>query len=245
MCLYRNYAQAAEAVGMVKTKRKGSWNWQYQDISPQRRRSVVYQASCEAQYLWPDQNLSRAIVAYRHTSEVRTHWSKRLFRLRQGGDVVSKTIAMATHYLKVPTDLMVEQILGSCYASLFYFELDSLPVYVEGLFTCSGSIRCRLDPDSTGTAAFNRWWMFQRATFLVNGIPMGTEDDGCVSRGSLRCDVKIGVSSLDDHLSVTVKIATDECRLISGSPASANMLILAQGLAAPFGRIYGTSRAGP
>lgn len=133
-------------------------------------------------------------------------------------------------------------------AAMFYFELDSPPqrlkVNKRDMWDCTGHIACRLRfGDYT-----NHLETLESAHF---NLTVGLSEDELDGRSYLferESDIRsdnvfhkmltFRVVSLDDHISITLKRASNDSppHRISGSPCSLNSLIRSQRLIAPFGR---------
>ena len=127
----------------------------------------------------------------------------------------------------------IDNIARCMVASLFYFELDSMPRRVEGKYVGTGHVLCSLTPSEPAfSVLFDR--LSASGQFWINGLPVADISDGSCfdNEGNFRKQVEINT---DDRLAVTLKQDSSEPCNISGSPFSVRKLILLQGLCAVFG----------
>jgi hypothetical protein len=128
-------------------------------------------------------------------------------------------------------------VLDSMYASLFYFELDSLPVFADGLYFCSGSVYCRLSLDEHGRMALYDWLLKKTAYFLVNGRPIACVESVPKGTPPYRCRIQFTATDLGEAVGISVRGITSKPTLISGRSQTISGLVRAQKLYAPFGRV--------
>ena len=128
---------------------------------------------------------------------------------------------------------VIDNIARCAIASLFYFELDSIPEGRNGKYTGTGSIFCsvrRSDP------AFKLLLdQLSNATFYLNNCPIPGEVGECSfigKDGNFRKRVEL---SLGGRFMISLKQGDPEPCNISGSPYLIEKLISAQGLDAHFG----------
>lgn len=143
-------------------------------------------------------------------------------------------------------------ILELAFASLFYFELDSLPTWSGREWKCSGRILCRLNMDREGRNRLYEKLRNGRYQFLLP--PYGTPIR-CVERAPkglppYQKPVTFWVPSLDElGYGITILAAgahpIQSPRAISGFPMKLRQLVAAQELDAPFGRANGASKEKP
>lgn len=163
-------------------------------------------------------------------------------------DDVSKMEQLKAHALaeiEIPSTL--NSAVDLMLASLFYFELDCLPKWhirsgKEG-WSCSGQILCRLVLPPSGRRALHEQLRTSNAKFLKDGnfVADGVDKLKGVSRSHqevpyFRRPITFTVGSLDESIGITLHNWVSRPRTISGLPKSANELIKAQMLHAPFGR---------
>ncbi|KAF2113714.1 hypothetical protein BDV96DRAFT_601192 [Lophiotrema nucula] len=120
----------------------------------------------------------------------------------------------------------IDNVAHCLIASLFYFELDSLPEWRDGGHVLNGRILCCIRP---GDAEFDELLMRltgQAAKFHVNDGQLS----GVVTFGER---VQIQVS---EEFTISMKLKDGKAYSISGSPFTVKSLVQAQGLDAHFGR---------
>ena len=130
---------------------------------------------------------------------------------------------------------VIDNIAQIMIASLFYFELDTIPERVDGKYISTGHIFCSVRYNN---AAFHS--LFNRlsntsAYFLFNGDPLPVaSDSSCFSReGNFRKCVELNT---ENTFTIILKQTGSNPCDISGSPFSIQRLIKAQGLDATFGK---------
>ncbi|KAH0542474.1 hypothetical protein FGG08_003145 [Glutinoglossum americanum] len=152
--------------------------------------------------------------------------------------MIGKLKEQATQWIR--TDCHPQAVTAADYllASLFYFELDGMPVYRENQFECTGQILCRLHGSSPGLIGLTRRLISTSATFLIGGRPITCFD---LPEAPLTCfsqfkkKVQFTVLNTHDIIDITIKGITMQPRHISGFPRTVNDLIDAQGLDGSFG----------
>ena len=149
----------------------------------------------------------------------------------------TKTMSELKSKVQVDTSLSgaIDSIARHMLASLFYFELESIPEKINGKFVAVGHIQClerRRDP---AFSLLLHRLLDCSATFYLDGCPIpGNFGDSSFldADGNFRKRVELNVS---DKFTVCLKQGRSEPCNISGSPYSLQKLILAQGLAAHLG----------
>jgi len=127
----------------------------------------------------------------------------------------------------------IDNIARCMIASLFFFELDSMPRRLGGKYVGTGHILCSIRPSEPAfSVLFHR--LSTSGQFWINGVPVANIRDGSCfdNEGNFRIKVEINT---DDRFTVTLKQDSSELCNISGSPFSVRKLILLQGLCAVFG----------
>lgn len=127
-------------------------------------------------------------------------------------------------------------VRDSIYASMFYFELDSLPDYTSSGIMCSGSIFCRLNLSQRGREELYLQLHNSSAFFLVNGRPYRCLDAIPRCLPPFKKSVEFLVQKPSDMIAIFIRNITSASRLISGQPKSLEEMIKVQRLDAPFGR---------
>lgn len=139
--------------------------------------------------------------------------------------------------LKVEVLRCVDYIL----ASLFYLELDCLPLASGFTLQCKARILCRLDPGTRELLALLWQLKESQARFYIQS----TEQVPCVDQvsytkiqhGEPFCTpVEFSISSMDDLVDVKVDGITQRARSISNCPYKLLDLVKDQGLHCVFGR---------
>jgi len=131
----------------------------------------------------------------------------------------------------------IENIARCVVASLFYFELDSVPRLFGGKYIGTGYILCSIrHKDPAFRVLFDRLSK-NSSQFLVNGCPVidvDIDDTSCFDgSGNFRKKIELNT---DDKFSVSLKQDSSKPYNISGSPFSVSKLVLLQGFSAVFGR---------
>jgi hypothetical protein len=129
----------------------------------------------------------------------------------------------------------IENIARCVIASLFYFELDSIPRRTGGKYVGSGHILCSIRRgDPAFRVLFDRLFGMA-AQFWVNKCPwIDINDSSCFdSHGNFKKALEL---STEDKFSISLKQDSSETFEISGSPFTIGKLVLQQGLNAVFGR---------
>jgi hypothetical protein len=120
-------------------------------------------------------------------------------------------------------------------ASLFYFELESLPRFEDGVYACVGHILCRRRSDSEPLLAR---LSKNSARFAVDGhrVSGRVEDRSFVGKGGcFRKKIEFSVKGLEQEVSISLREGHSKARNISGSPFTISKVIEDQGLDAHFG----------
>lgn len=126
-------------------------------------------------------------------------------------------------------------------ASLFYLELDCLPLTSGFNFLCKARILCRLDPGTRGLRALLWQLKESQSRFYVQS----TEQVPCVDQvsytriqhGEPFCTpVEFCISSMSDLVDVKIDGVTQRARSISNCPYKLLDLVKDQGLHRVFGR---------
>ena len=130
----------------------------------------------------------------------------------------------------------LEVVTNSLIASLFYFELDTLPDHSDSGVVCKGTIFCRLQLPRAGRKALLAYLKEHNAFFLINGRPLRAVDVIPRCAPPFRQKVSVQVSSADDTIGISLRHSSMSPNLISGLPKTVKALIDLQMLNAPFGR---------
>ena len=136
----------------------------------------------------------------------------------------------------------IDNIARSMVASLFYFELESIPEEIDGKSVGIGYIQCSLRKNSPAFLLLLHQLSRCSATFYLNdcAIPGRFGDTSCFGvDGNFYKRVELQVS---DKFTISLKQDHWESCNISGSPYSVDSLIRAQDLDAYFGTAYHRKR---
>jgi hypothetical protein len=131
---------------------------------------------------------------------------------------------------------VIDNIARSAIASVFYFELGSVPEGCNGEYTGAGFILCWVCRGDPAFKVLLDQLSRSSATFYLNNRPIpGTVGDcSFIGRdGNFRKRVELNLSG---RFTISLKQDDSEPCNISGSPYSIEKLITAQGLNAHFGR---------
>jgi len=148
------------------------------------------------------------------------------------------TSSMVELKSKAENDQSVSELIDNAarcvMASLFYFELDSIPQRSGENYVGSGRILCTLRRDDPALQVLINQLSTQSAQFLLNDCPISLVDDpSCFSKdGNFRKEIELDVA---DGFTVSLQQGHFEPWNISGSPFSVKRLVVAQGLEASFG----------
>lgn len=129
----------------------------------------------------------------------------------------------------------VESVARCLVASLFYFELESMPAHVDGKYLGSGRILCSLRCNEPAFQELFDQLAKSSSLLLLNNVPLAAVNDiSCFgSDGNYRKKVDFNTP---DRFSICLKQGDSEPCHIGRSPLSVEKLIAAQGLDACFGR---------
>lgn len=131
---------------------------------------------------------------------------------------------------------VIDNIARCAIASVFYFELDSVPEGCNGEYTGVGFILCSIRRGDPAFEVLLDQLSKSSSTFYLNNCPIpGTVGDRSFigKDGNFRKRVEL---SLSGRFTITLKQGDLEPCNISGSPHSIEKLITAQGLNSHFGR---------
>ncbi|KAF4451419.1 putative patatin-like phospholipase [Fusarium austroafricanum] len=137
----------------------------------------------------------------------------------------------------------IDNVARCFVASLFYFELDSLPRQIGGRYRGTGHILCSIrQNDPAFPVLFSRLSQ-SSARFWIDGWPeVGNADDNFDSDGNFRKRVELNTNG---RFTVTLQENTSEQCNVSGSPFSVERLIRLQGFKAVFGQQDHKKRKSP
>lgn len=129
----------------------------------------------------------------------------------------------------------IDSIAQCMVASLFYFELDSIPERDNGRYVGSGCIFCTIRHIDPAFQVLMHQLSVISAQFLFNGCPISSVNDpSCYGRdGNFRKRVQFVT---EDSFTISLTLGMGKPFNISSSPCSVKTLLVAQQLDAPFGR---------
>ncbi|KAF2103254.1 FabD/lysophospholipase-like protein [Rhizodiscina lignyota] len=129
----------------------------------------------------------------------------------------------------------VRLVLDGLIASIFYFELDALPEFIDGRYHVSGQILCRLNLSRLGQQNLYEMLRSTKSYFLVNGDPKSCLEAKLRNRLPFR--KRIEFSCEDGAVAISIGGITSRSCSISGMPRAIDDLIRCQKLDAPFGTV--------
>ncbi len=130
---------------------------------------------------------------------------------------------------------IIQPILDSIYATMFYFEFDEPPFYNGASFSCIGHIFCRIALPVASRKLLYRQLQASSSYFLIAGKPVPCVDKISSGIPLFKRKVTFELDGLDQQVAITLRGITSQPHTISGLPRSANTLIEMQGLEAAFG----------
>ena len=154
-------------------------------------------------------------------------------------DVTTMSQMKASAIESIKIDPRLRPVLDSIVASLFYFELQSIPHFSDGEFHCFGHIYCRLKDSSLALDRLVRQLIQTRAKFVVRGRPVQCVEPAEVRRNALtryKRAIRFSVTSLHSRAYILIRGITSRAKEISGFPMSVAELIALQSLDTSFGR---------
>jgi hypothetical protein len=153
---------------------------------------------------------------------------------------LDNTKSMHELQLKAENDPSVSNVIDNiarcAIASLFYFELDSMPEACNGQYMGTGSILCSLRGTDPLLELLLNQLSSMAATFYLNDCPISgaVGDRSFISKdGNFRKRVELNLSG---KFTIALKQGDSDPCHISGSPYMIDKLISAQGFDAHFGR---------
>ncbi|KAF7910009.1 uncharacterized protein EAF01_003727 [Botrytis porri] len=135
----------------------------------------------------------------------------------------------------------IKQCADNLLASLFYIELDVLPVFDRALFVCQGRILCRLSPSSNGLQVLAARLKERRARFHLDfhRSVLAIDSDMVIDIDAgkpFSKSIIFRARSLADLLDIKIDGIVSRQRSISNCPYVIETLIKDQGLDCEFGR---------
>lgn len=133
--------------------------------------------------------------------------------------------------------LTMLSVVDSVLASMFYFELDRLPVRDKSGFSCSGMIFCRLNLPADGLRELHLRLVETSSWFIIQGCPVVCSQGIPKGLPPFRKRVSFRVESRDELITFSLRGITSKSRQLSGFPTTLDHLIQEQQLDRPFGTI--------
>ncbi|KAI9848884.1 MAG: hypothetical protein M1837_006400 [Sclerophora amabilis] len=140
--------------------------------------------------------------------------------------------AMAREH--ITSNSQVQDILDSIYASMFYFELDCLPKFYNGVVQCSGFVCYRLRSTTKSRSRLYERLTQTSSQFIISGRAIPCVDFIPKSIPPFKKHLRFTTQSLDAQVSISISGLTTRPRSISGLPKSVKELIALQRLDVPF-----------
>lgn len=136
----------------------------------------------------------------------------------------------------IGSSLIINPVREAMFASMFYFELEDIPLYRDGSYQCTGVIFCRMNLCKEARKAFYEDLISSSSYFLVDGRPVRCAET--IPRGLplFRKRIEFKAPDMDYQVSITVG-GMQTSHYISGLPKTLKQLISCQKLDAPFGRV--------
>ncbi|KAF2022585.1 hypothetical protein EK21DRAFT_119604 [Setomelanomma holmii] len=122
-------------------------------------------------------------------------------------------------------------------ASMFYFELDALPILDGDNYLCFGYIRCRLDLPLEGLRFLYSQLLKTSSWFLIQGSPVQCVQSIPKGLPPFKRRVTFRAESMDEVVAFSIGGITSTSRPLSGFPTTLTKLIEDQGLVKPFGTL--------
>jgi hypothetical protein len=126
--------------------------------------------------------------------------------------------------------------MDAIWASIFYLELEDLPIIVNGHYQCVGHLCCRLRAPPQGRKFLYAKLFETSSWFIIQGRPTPCVPALPRAFPPFKRRVQFEVDSLDECISISLRGITSKPAVISGLPSSLRRLIQSQQLRAPFGR---------
>ncbi|KAL9082423.1 MAG: hypothetical protein Q9165_008895 [Trypethelium subeluteriae] len=138
----------------------------------------------------------------------------------------------------------IDNIAHSLVASLFYFELDTTPEWIDRKYVGTGRVLCSLRRSDAAFSELFGQLCNTSAYFLLDGDPISSEAISSSLNGDSEFQIRVEVITTDEF-AISLKRPGSESFDISNSPFSVEQLIEAQGFRASFGRADHRKRKAP
>jgi hypothetical protein len=126
------------------------------------------------------------------------------------------------------SDPSLHDLAHAILASSFYFELQCMPMYEQGRYTCFGRILCRIPVTNPVFPALMQKLETQRAYFLIQQRKSRAGWSSAISFdhiGNFSCPFSLRVQDLEDALDVRVQFSGRRSYHVSASPIPLTTLI--------------------
>jgi hypothetical protein len=127
-------------------------------------------------------------------------------------------------------------VLDSMLTSIFYFELDGIPLFIEGKYQCSSYVFCRLDLPREGRRRLYQR-LLNKSQFLIQGRPLAYVKTIPTSLPPFKRRISFYVETNDEAVKISIQGFTSVPTPISGFPTSLRQIKDYQRLESPFGTI--------
>jgi hypothetical protein len=131
----------------------------------------------------------------------------------------------------------IRAVLDAMLATIFYFELDGPPAFLDGLFQATGYIYCRLDLPEQGRRYLYSELLDTSSWFLIQGSPVACVGSVPKSAPPFKRRIVFSVEALTDVVAISIRGITSAPKLISGFPTTLQGLIDDLKLDSPFGTV--------
>jgi hypothetical protein len=153
-------------------------------------------------------------------------------------DALQIPILKAVAFRKIEEDkATLASIIDAMLASMFYFELDALPMLDGDDYLCLGYIRCRIDLPLEGLRYLYSQLLETSSWFLIQGSPVQCVQSIPKGLPPFKKRVTFRAETMDEVVAFSIRGITSNPRLLSGFPTTLTRLIEDQGLVKPFGTI--------
>lgn len=127
------------------------------------------------------------------------------------------------------------EVAETLIAKQFYFELEKVPIYRGGEYTCRGSIFCRLTGEPRA-ALLTYLYQISASIHLADTVLIGGLKPPVQLNSRSICNpVEFSLKSRTEELSIAICGINRKARVISGFPTSVSQLVKNQGLDSVFG----------
>lgn len=149
-------------------------------------------------------------------------------------------LKMATHESILQDIVAIPSLINSMMASMFYFELDELPLPEADGYYCHGFIYCRLDIPPEGLRYLYQRLFETTSWFIVQGSPVSCVQNIPRSLPPFKRRVSFRTQSMAEVIAMSIRGITSSSVELSGFPTTLSKLVEAQQLYSPFGTVCHT-----